>query len=372
MLKFEKLENILNKIIQNKKDELIKRSQLYEYIIFILRKMNLNDFNNNINIDFSYAIPAEKPDSSYKLKQFEGTYGIIASDGSDTPLKEDFIFPYYLINIAYVFIEYGKEHKFFADSYPEIYYDAKDIYFSKDGKLRTITSEAINSLMLLKESLILSEFISNKDYPKPTIGLIDGSLIQWGVREKSKVKQKEFINLYGNLFSKAKEKGIPIAGYISGSHSKDVLGAINYYLMKYYNKKLEEEISFVYDTDIFQRVIAPYERSALFYNNEEFLKFYPEKIYFYYLNNGIEVVRIEVPEYVVNNHNMFELLNSIILNQCKKGLGYPEILKEAHEQAVIRNNEEETLENILTTMLNKEGFKIYINQKIISKKIRSI
>lgn len=372
MLKFEKLERILNEIVKRKKEDSLKNKDVIEFLVQYLMKISPDDFVSNVRMNFPYAIPIEPPVKVFKENTIKGSYRIIACDGSDTPLRDDFIFPYFLINIGFAYFQYFKNPKFVGDSEPEIFYTPDYIYAESMGIRYPISTEGINLLMLLKESTTLANKIKEFDLSNPSAALIDGSVIQWGVREKSVEKQKEFFKNYGNLLIEARKLNIPVAGYISGSRSRDVLGSINYYLMMKNISFLEEELFFIYDTDIFQRILKPFERSVLFQNNEQFIKFYPEKIFFYYINNGYEVVRIEIPEFVAKNEDLFNTLNSILLNQSEKGGGYPEVLKEAHEQAVIHKKEQDAIEEILLNLLRKEGYDFKSIQKVLAKKIRTI
>ncbi len=372
MLKFEKLERILEDIVRRKKEDSLKNKDIIEFLVQYLVKIKPDDFIDNASVAFSYAVPIEAPARVFKESIIKGSYRVIACDGSDTPLRDDFIFPYFLINIGFAYFQYFKNPKFVGDSEPEILYTPDYIYIESTGGRYPISSEAINSLMLLRESVTLGSKMKDFDLSQPSAALIDGSIIQWGAREKSIEKQKEFFEKYGNLLVEAKKLNVPVAGYISGSHSRDVLGSINYYLMKKNIAFLEEELFFIYDTDIFQRILKPFERSVLFQNNEQFIKFYPEKIFFYYINNGYEVARIEIPEFVAKNKDLFNSLNSILLSQSEKGRGYPEVLKEAHEQAVIHKKEQDAIEEILINLLRKEGYDFKSIQKVLAKKIRTI
>ena len=93
-------------------------------------------------------------------------------------------------------------------------------------------------------------------------------------------------------------------------------------------------------------------------------------IYFYYLNTGDEIARVEVPAWVAHNDAMLELSHALILDQCRKGFGYPIALMEAHEQAVIGGPERETFRQMVEDSLAQHQLPVYTSQKDRSKTLR--
>ena len=79
-------------------------------------------------------------------------------------------------------------------------------------------------------------------------------------------------------------------------------------------------------------------RTTLFKSNSQITHFYPDylKPYFFYLNVGHEIARIEIPAWIARDLASVDLIIRLILDQVDKGDGYPICLAEAHEQAVIK------------------------------------
>ncbi len=44
---------------------------------------------------------------------------------------------------------------------------------------------------------------------------------------------------------------------------------------------------------------------------------------------------MEVPEWVARRKDLLDLTHALVLDQCRRGQGYPVALSEAHEQAVV-------------------------------------
>ena len=60
-----------------------------------------------------------------------------------------------------------------------------------------------------------------------------------------------------------------------------------------------------------------------------------KNVCFFYINTGEEIGRVELPSWTAKDKKTLDLVHSVILDQCKRGRGYPISLMEAHEQAVI-------------------------------------
>ncbi|QQR63402.1 DNA double-strand break repair nuclease NurA [bacterium] len=60
---------------------------------------------------------------------------------------------------------------------------------------------------------------------------------------------------------------------------------------------------------------------------------------FFYLNSGHEVVRVEIPFWIASDQSLVSKVVSIIWDQVEKGRGYPLVLAEAHEQAVVKTED---------------------------------
>ncbi len=380
MLDFDKILPELGKMVNKKINAERKKPEILKEAIETLKKIGENVFSKEDFSTISYFVgtPVEKASLKVREEEFSSEYIAIATDGSAIAPDSDFILNYYLINIGYVVIGYGKNHFFEANSIPELFYEEKDLYETVGENRYLVKGELLQAKMLLEESKILSKKIEeNANRNVPIISLIDGTLIQWEIKGRDERYKKHFIESFESLFKKSIELNIPVAGYISGSHSKDVVGLIKYFLYK--NGVTSDDLTkfdMLEDIDIFGELLNKGERSAVFISNVPILKYYNYKpIYFFYLNTGREVVRIEIPSFIIGDGKDFSkvsLIQQLILSQSEKGKGYPVVLREAHEQAVIRNGDKFALENLLREKLLSEGVKFSIDKKTFFKRTRSI
>ncbi len=92
-------------------------------------------------------------------------------------------------------------------------------------------------------------------------------------------------------------------------------------------------------------------------------------VYFYYLHTGDEIARVEVPQWVADDEALLTLSHSLILDQCRRGMGYPVALSEAHEQAVIRGPERQQFKDMVERVLTEQRLPVYTSEKNRSKRL---
>jgi hypothetical protein len=376
MLILEKLIPEINNIVREKAGLKKERESIVKEAVDILTQI---DKDKLVDLDLSkfpffVGTPMEKPADRFLQKNDISEYIAIATDGSEIPIDPDFLFPYYLINVGTVAIRYGDKAFFNATSEPKIYYKEEDLYEEVQGRKLLVRGELLQAKMLLKESIALSSAIERYyEDSVPILSLIDGTLIQWEIQNRSEDFIRLFVNNFQQLFKKSRSLNLPIAGYVSGSHSKDVVGLVKVaaLLIFKYSEKEIEKFNKIEDADIFEELLKNGERSAIFRSNVSILNYYDNPVYFFYLKLK-EVVRIEIPEFVFKSEEILNLLHKLLLSQMEKGLGYPVVLREAHEQAVVTAGDKDGLEQLMLSAFAENGITFIQNLKALSKKRRGI
>ena len=373
----EKMMPEMKNAVKESKELQKAKENLIEEVIKILKRVlpgEIEKKRNLTSIDFPVATPLGKPINRIFCKQDIKDYIAAATDGSEIPIDFDFPLYYYVINIGKVIIKYGKDSFFFSDSIPKIFYKEKDLFSNVGRESLIVKGELLESKMLLQESIALSDVLESvKNDKLPKVSLIDGTLIQWEVKGRNEEFKQEFIDRFQLLFEKSKKLDIPVAGYISGSHSKEIVGIVKLQcLNEGMNSKEIKKFDILQDVEIFHRLLKKGERSVLFRSNAPILRYYKAPVYFFYLNVGKEIARVEIPQFVMQSDEKMELLHKLLLSQAEKGMGYPVALKEAHEQAVIHNGEKSSVRQIFIELLNKEGISSKENYKSLFKQTRDI
>jgi len=375
MLKIDKIIPQVEKIVEEKYSENLRKISAIDFVIKKLKEIKPEDFENVTYKETLslFGTPIEIPGRAIKVEKEISDYTAIAADGSEVPINEDFFFPYYIINIGFIALKYGKNHFFFADSNAKIYFEENELYEKVGDKSFLVRGELLSSKMLLEESKKLEELL--KDFytvEVPVLALFDGTLIQWEIKETSETYKNNFVKNFQRMILKALQLKAPLAGYISGTHSRDVMEMIRIFLEMKGEDFDKQLLSIIKDADIFKIILRKGERSAMFRSNAPILNLYKAPIYFFFLNVGSEVVRIEIPEFIAFDNDLLEITCALILSQSKKGGGYPVALKEAHEQAVIKSSERVFIEELFIDFLRKKGIIFNQNYKFLSKKIRNI
>jgi hypothetical protein len=94
------------------------------------------------------------------------------------------------------------------------------------------------------------------------------------------------------------------------------------------------------------------------------------KIRFFYLKVDTEVARVEIPQWVAERGDMVDLVHSLVLDQCRRGLGYPVALMEAHEKAVVTASDRETFRLLVEQAVVEQGVDVQVSAKSRSKRTR--
>jgi len=375
MLKIDKIIPQVEKIVEEKYSENLRRISAIDFVIKKLKEIKPEDLKNVTYKETLslFGTPIEIPGRAIKVEKEISDYTAIAADGSEVPINEDFFFPYYIINIGFIALKYGKDHFFFADSNAKIYFEENELYEKVGNKSFLVRGELLSSKMLLEESKKLEELL--KDFytvEVPVLALFDGTLIQWEIKETSETYKNNFVKNFQRMILIAEQLKAPLAGYISGTHSRDVMEMIRIFLEMKGEDFDKQLLSIIKDADIFKIILRKGERSAIFRSNAPILNLYKAPIYFFFLNVGSEVVRIEIPEFIAFDNDLLEKTCALILSQSNKGEGYPVVLKEAHKQAVIKSSERVFIEELFIDFLRKKGIIFNQNYKFLSKKIRNI
>ena len=79
---------------------------------------------------------------------------------------------------------------------------------------------------------------------------------------------------------------------------------------------------------------------------------------------------MEIPQWVALDDSRLKLTHTLILDQCRRGHGYPVALAEAHEQAVITGADRLNFQHLLELSLAEEKIEVTTSAKSKSKRTR--
>lgn len=361
-------KNALNNIISNIKNALSQYENIKGNEAIFIRKLKAS------KTSWLTAIPLENFNDIKKAKINLNEYSVIAIDGSQIMPDRHEVRLCYLINIGYVILHYGEKSFVKMESEPTLFFSDDDLYKESNGFINLVTPKDISFKRTIMEYNKIIECLKY-NINNPKIAFIDGTLIEWMVQGDP--NEQSIINSILAVFESAKRLHTPIIGYISSPNSNDFVNMLKVSLCPYespncsncmYMKSGNElpcsKINNLNDAEIFSKILNSGERSPLFLSTSHILdKYGDNKIAFFYLNTGNEIARIELPQWIIYEENLIDLIHFICYDQAKKGLGYPISLQEAHEQAVVTGSERDAFYHMLSSYFIKNGLKVYKSYK---------
>ena len=304
------------------------------------------------------ARPVEPLNVTYELPPRPDEYALVATDGSQIDVERHGMAACYVINIGRVFLRYGARPAAKLSSQPLLYYRDEDLYLSDGVRRIAIEGNYLSARRDVEEGVALAaladEFLKGDS---PCAALQDGTLVRWTLAGAEKFVQERFLTPYLAYLDAMRERGIPVASYISRPRAPEVAGTIRLMLCPDVNLAQGRGAKCsacsdaaagrtpschvcqgLTDADILADMLAEGQRGPLFISmsriNVE--SYGPHLIHFFYMRVGREVARVEIPRWVAENASMVDLVHTLIYDQCMKGQGYPVALARAHEQAIVR------------------------------------
>lgn len=263
-------------------------------------------------------------------------YQVFAVDGSQIYYDKHQGPPCFLINIGTVFFSYQIQNSSVQ------FYSEPIVVFSSS----TVENMNVDSVNLKREQAELAiavnqlKQIKKEQSATALIALFDGTLI-FSHTDGFDDQKNEIFSKYIEYLMMLYREQILHAGYISFPKSKELINVLKICNASF-DEKLLHQVNFLdkyNDMDVIELFLKPNQRTMVFESKVVISYVYPKNLkpYFCYLHVGFEIVRLEFPAWIAQNQNFVNQVCSIVLDQAKKGQGYPVCLFEAHEQAVVKN-----------------------------------
>jgi hypothetical protein len=306
------------------------------------------------------ARPIEPLNAAHNLPARPADYALVATDGSQIDVERHGMAACYVINVGRVFLRYGSRPTAKLSSQPKLYYRDEDLYISDGVRRIAIEGNYLSAKRDIEEGMALAELADEFLLLRgdtPAVALQDGTLVRWTLAGAEKFVQERFLKPYLAYLDRMRERGIPVASYISRPRAPEVAGAIrlmfcpDVHVAAGRGAKCSEcsdaaagrvPSCFVCqgltDADILADMLGEGQRGPLFVSMSRInVEAYgPHLIHFFYLRVGREIARVEIPRWVAEDRPAVDLIHTLIYDQCMKGQGYPVALARAHEQAIVR------------------------------------
>lgn len=295
------------------------------------------------------AQPLERIDTVHDLPQCPASYAVAASDGSQIDIDHHGIAACFVVNIGTAVLHYGPNALFRATSRPALSYRDEDLFLRdpQSGREWLIEGPVLAAQRDIHEGLQLAAVAMQLPDDRPRLALQDGTLIRWTLERFDPYVRDHFLGDYLGYLETMRALDCPVASYLSRPRSREVLGLAKLVLTQgnferwraLYPERSADPMRGLIDTMLFEH-LTDGQRSARWGSMSRIsVEYYgPHRIQFFYLRVGRELARVEFPAWVAQT-GAIDLLHAIVYDQCRRGLGYPNVLARAHEQAVIHGDE---------------------------------
>jgi len=319
---------------------------------------------------------------------------ILASDGSHIDVDHHQSARCFLINIGVAQLQYGRNPDAQLFSFPSLYFkDNEVVIISPDGQRIPIEGQLLGVKRSVEECRILAGQVGELKTDLPLVALLDGSLILWGLTGQTypdlvvhELLVEGFLKYLNMLKELSRGRQLALASYISFPRSTDVVNVLRVAVCPYKPVDCDRNcrgrfeggecgvVGGLLDRDLFARLLAPGERSAIFSSRSSVVvKYYgTQEVNFFYIRLDGEVARVEIPLWVADDEGLVELVHAAVLDQCRRGLGYPVVLGEAHEQAVLTGADREEFWGLVEQVLADDKMFLESSAKRQSKRARWI
>jgi len=336
---------------------------------------------------FMPALPGYSFNRTYPAPTPPDDFSVLATDGSFMLPDRHSPARFYLINVSRVHLHYGARPNADLSARAELRY--------REEELRINDRIPVNPAILgmrraVDELAALAELAQDPAIERPAVALQDGTLILWSLSSQDATVRDWVLNDFLLALDDLRDRGIPVASYISYPGGDDVSDALRIAACDHPARGIPINcdacraeravpacsiIPTVPDRHLFAHIasLRSGERSDVYRSASKILQHYREHaIAFFYLQTGTEIARVEIPAWVADTPAHLDLVHATVYDQCLRGRGYPSVLQEAHEQAVIGTDERRVVEQLIEEALARLGIVMMRSAKDASKRGRFV
>ena len=316
-----------------------------------------------------------------------------AVDGSHIDVDRHLPVDCYLLNLGGCVLTYGRQANAHFFSRPYLAYQQDELYLQDPHRPtdeEAVTGNLLGLFRTVRELQELARVARECPADLPVLALVDGTLVLWGLAGRSHrdfvrtvIIEEGLLPALEEFRRLAGERRVTLAAYVSLPRTKEVANAIRRCVCPNQLAHCRESCSnrrselapcnnsndFL-DRELFGQLLAPGQRSPIYKTNSSIPREHygaEQQVYFYYLNVGEEVARVEVPRWAAEDEDLLSLGHSLIVEQCRLGQGYPVAVAEAHEQAVVSGRDRQLFKRMVAEALEGRGLPVYTSQKERSK-----
>lgn len=329
--------------------------------------------------------PQEPLDVRHGAGSLPADHIVIATDGSQIEPDRHAMADFFLLNVGWAVVRYGPEPFAELSSEPTLFYKPEDTYITHGSRRVPIQDRHLSArrsvLEITQAATLATRWHQDVD---DLAVLADGTLALWVLEERpDDFLRKALVGPYVEQLRRLRALNRPLASYIDRPRSIEVSnllqdggcdGPLGGCMACADGHEVQCVFERLPDRELFGW-LGLGERSALFQMTlpEGLADFYEDLVpCFFYLNVGTEIARVEVPPWTADDPDQLALVQAVLLDQCDKGLGYPNVLARADKQAVVTAQDRHAFEYLRDALLAREGLAVRASEKLHSKRIWAV
>jgi GNAT superfamily N-acetyltransferase len=347
-------------------------------------------------LTWNAPVALDSPGKHYAPPSPPVDFCVVAVDGSHIDVDRHIPARCFLINIGVSILTYGSNPDARLFNQPRLYASDDELVI-RDGSAyhreQAIQGALLGAKRTVQEIAALAEVVRDLPPDLPTVALMDGSLIMLDLVRTGfpdfvirQLIDEGFLKALEDLRLLAVDRPLAVASYISLPRSTEVMNALRVKVCPYEvadcsakcgltapgQRPCDEAAEGLMDRDLFGETLESGHRSGLFGSPSHLVASYYREhgLEFFYVNTGEEIGRMEVPSWVAEDEAKLGLAHSLIVDQCRRGPGYPVALMEAHEQAVVTTADRRNFAQLVEEALYDQRMPVYTSEKSRSKRLR--
>ncbi|MDE2802861.1 MAG: DNA double-strand break repair nuclease NurA [Chloroflexota bacterium] len=380
------------------------RGRRADAVLAALRDADASTLNVRVEaaqglLAFLPAEAVEPPGTVFDAPPPPVNFSVVATDGSHIDVNRHLPLRCALINIGGCRLTYGDAPDAELFSRPGLRTTDADLFLQDPDtpSARQAVEGALMGLVrTVEEATALADAVEADGSGLPTLALLDGTLVLWelGGELPPRGRYPDYVRerLLGDGLLAALDRirdasarqPVAVTSYISLPNSTEVVNLLRLALCDLNpvghcqthcrahvpGARRCDAAHGLTDRELFERTLAPGQRSAVFASRSPVARdaYGPHRVHFFYVNVGEEIGRVEMPAWVALDPALLSLTHALVVDNARRGAGYPVALQEAHEQAVVTGADREAFRNMVERALEGRGLPVYTSQKQRSKR----
>jgi len=333
------------------------------------------------------AVPTGPLDERIPPPARPEAYTAMATDGSEIdPDRHGGSGDFYLINVGQVRIPYGQPQRDVElRSVSTLGYTEEDLFIvdPRDPRRQVpMRDRHLDAQRAVEELRALADLADGEPGRElPAVALVDGTLLFSVLEERPRdFLRARFYADFVHQLERLRQARIPVAAYASRTRGLDLVRLFRAVcgstplVCGVCQGAHACALRGLTDANLLGRGLQRWDRSGLFRvrSNVHDPYYGIHRVYFFLLNTGDEIARIEIPEWVARDQALLSALHGMLVDQCLKGFGYPAVLARADDRAVISLGDRSVLDTLVQQELARRGVVARPSAKLSRKQVRTV